>query len=249
MYALSVVDTKKFAQAAQSLREAFRTVQPAGAEARLLIPEKPHPQLGKTPGPGGQIGLGEIRAQLQQRLAAPISANQVAIEMDPRGLIISIREAGAFAVSRADLSDTAQVILVEVGHALAGIANHFRIEGHTDDVPIHTGRYESNWELSAARATTVVRFLLDRAGLRPERLSAAGYAEYFPRVPNTSQENRARNRRVDIVILSPATQASEEPVVPPSGTQSGTSSGTSSSIPSGTPGGTPGGAPGGAPDH
>ena len=86
-----------------------------------------------------------------------------------------------------------------------------RVEGHTDDVPIQTGRYASNWELSTARATTVVTYLLQDAGLAPERLSAAGYGEFHPRAPNTSPENRARNRRVDVVILRPETIASEEP--------------------------------------
>jgi chemotaxis protein MotB len=89
-----------------------------------------------------------------------------------------------------------------------------RIEGHTDNVPIHTERFASNWELSTLRATTVVRFFIDRAGVAPERLSAAGYAEYFPRVPNDSDANRAMNRRVDIVILTAETQRTEEPPAP-----------------------------------
>lgn len=216
MYALSVVDAKKFSQMAQSLRQAFKTAQPASAVARSqpLIRATPAPTLGTAPVPADPGSLSEVRVQLQQRLAGAILANQVAIEMDPRGLLISIREAGAFAASRADLSDTAQSILAEVGDALATIANHVRVEGHTDDVPIHTDRFASNWELSTTRATTVVRFFVDWAGVRPERMSAAGYAEYFPRAPNTSEPNRARNRRVDIVILSLATQASEEPAAP-----------------------------------
>jgi chemotaxis protein MotB len=234
MYALSVVDAKKFSQIAQSLREAFRTTQSVntgagagialdpgsadrmdmGALAPALTPSaaRPEPAARMTPpGPDAAGGLGEVKAQLQRRLAGAIAANQVAVEVDPRGLVVSIREAGAFAASRADLSDAAQAILAEVGGALAAIANHVRIEGHTDDVPIHTDRFESNWELSTTRATTVVRFFVDRAGLRPDRLSAAGYGEYFPRAPNTSEANRVRNRRVDIVILTQATRASEEP--------------------------------------
>jgi chemotaxis protein MotB len=214
MYALSAVDAKKFAEIAKSLQQAFQGGIPAKANRQLLV-AKPHdPKLGKTTGPGGSIGLGEVREQLTKRLAEAIAANQVAIELDPRGLVISIREAGAFAAASADLSDSAQDILGAVGDALSGIANHVRIEGHTDDVPIHTERYASNWELSTSRATTVVRFLLIRSGLPPERFSAAGYAEYYPRVPNTSPENRARNRRVDIIILTPSTQSSEEPSHP-----------------------------------
>jgi chemotaxis protein MotB len=76
-----------------------------------------------------------------------------------------------------------------------------RIEGHTDDVPISTREFRSNWELSTARAATVIRFLTERVGFDPRRLSAAGYGEFHPRVANDTPENRARNRRVDIVIL------------------------------------------------
>jgi len=237
MYALSVVDAKKFSQIAVSLRQAFKSAQPASpgagagtamapgagsgtgtvadAPAQMPTAGKPEPSApGNPQDPGRAGGLAEVRSQLQQRLAGAIAANQVAIEMDPRGLVVSIREAGAFAASRADLSDAARSILAEVGDALATIANHVRIEGHTDDTPIQTDRFASNWELSTTRATTVVRFFVDRTGVRPDRLSAAGYAEYFPRAPNTSEANRVRNRRVDIVILTPAMRTSEEPASP-----------------------------------
>ena len=79
--------------------------------------------------------------------------------------------------------------------------NGIRIEGHTDDVPIRTAKFASNWELSTARASAVVAYLAGSGGLAPERLSAAGYGEYHPRVPNDNAENRAKNRRIDIVIL------------------------------------------------
>jgi chemotaxis protein MotB len=85
-----------------------------------------------------------------------------------------------------------------------------RVEGHTDDAPIHTTAYASNWELSTARAVRVVQMLVDE-GIAPWRLSAAGYAEFHPRVPNETALARARNRRVDIVILDPGRARREEP--------------------------------------
>ncbi len=85
------------------------------------------------------------------------------------------------------------------------------MEGHSDDVPISTSQFASNWELSTARATRVVEFLVDECGLDPARLAAAGYAEYRPRLPNASAAARARNRRVDIVVLDAATASLEEP--------------------------------------
>jgi Flagellar motor protein len=79
-----------------------------------------------------------------------------------------------------------------------------RIEGHTDNVPIHNAQFPSNWELSTARSTEIVRVLIVRDGFRPERLSAAGYAEYHPLTENRSAEGRGANRRVDIIILGKA---------------------------------------------
>ena len=121
--------------------------------------------------------------------------------MDPRGLVVSLREAGAFATGSADLSLTARAVLAQVAQSLSEVGNGVRVEGHTDDVPIHTVRYRSNWELSTERATNVVALLLG-AGVHPRRLSAAGYGEFHPRVANDGDLSRARNRRVDIVILN-----------------------------------------------
>ncbi len=211
MYALSVVDAKKFAALAEGLRSAFNESAPS-AVGSVLANQKSNSPSARKPGAGGIVDLGEVRAKLEQRLAKAIGANQVEMEMDHRGLVISIREAGSFATSRAELSATAQDILTEIGVALANVGNSVRIEGHTDDVPIHSDRFESNWELSTARATMVVRFMVERARLQPQRLSAAGYAEFMPRVPGVSDAARARNRRVDLIVLSKPTQAAEEPV-------------------------------------
>jgi chemotaxis protein MotB len=214
MYALSVVDAQKFSAMAASLQEAFRdgrAVLP-GAGGTIVIAELPGAGAEKNPAEGpAEVGLGEVRSQLQVRLAPALDASIVTIEEDPRGLVISIREAGSFGVGAADLSEAARLILGEIGLALSKVGNHVRIEGHTDNVPIHTERFASNWELSTARATTVVRYLLDSANLPPRRLSAAGYAEYYPRVANASADARSRNRRVDIVVMSPQVRASEEP--------------------------------------
>ena len=89
----------------------------------------------------------------------------------------------------------------KVGAALSRIPGRIRLEGHTDDTPIHTRLYPSNWQLSTARAITVLKFLINERSMPSERLSAAGYGEFRPLVPNDSARNRAKNRRVDVVIL------------------------------------------------
>jgi chemotaxis protein MotB len=128
-----------------------------------------------------------------------------------RGLTISLPEAGSFPPGRAELSDAARGVMLDLARELQPLPNQIRVEGHTDDVPIHTALFASNWELSTARATTVVRFLIEAGGLDPARLAAAGYAEYRPKVDNDTPESRARNRRVDIVVLDPDIAAHEEP--------------------------------------
>lgn len=85
---------------------------------------------------------------------------------------------------------------------LKTLPNHIRVEGFTDDLPIHNSKFDSNWELSVIRATNVVKILVNEVGIEPQRISAVGYGEYRPVVPNDSEEHRRLNRRVDIVIMN-----------------------------------------------
>jgi len=211
MYAISTVDAKKLSAMVESTQQAFESKPTKTADGRILVGKEPAAKKSEGEGPGGEVGLADLQKQVTARLAKQIIEKQVEIERDPRGLVISIREAGAFAAGRADLSKDAQSLLLEVGSMLAGIGNQLRVEGHTDDTPIHTARFASNWELSTTRATTVVSFLLEHASVRPEQVSAAGYAEYHPRVDNSSDANRLRNRRVDLIMLNPSAEAPKGP--------------------------------------
>jgi chemotaxis protein MotB len=134
----------------------------------------------------------------------------VEVATSVRGLVISLPEAGSFPAGRAELSEAARSVMLDMAGQLRPLPNQIRVEGHTDDVPIHTAQFGSNWELSTARATTVVQFLIEAGGVAASRLAAAGYAEYRPRLPNDSPDHRARNRRVDIDILDPSA-ATQEP--------------------------------------
>jgi chemotaxis protein MotB len=141
-----------------------------------------------------------------------VSLPGVDVTTTTRGLVISMPEAGSFPAGRADLSVSAMAVMAELAARLHDLPNLVRVEGHTDDVPIATLQFASNWDLSTARATRVVEFLIDE-GIDPGRLAAAGYAEYRPRLPNDSPASRARNRRVDIVVLDPVAAGREEPGV------------------------------------
>ena len=111
----------------------------------------------------------------------------------------------------------AEPVLAHIAHVLAEGGFQIRVEGHTDDVPIHNAHYDSNWELSTARATEVVLMMVRRCGFEPDHLSVAGYAQYRPVESNSTDDGRRKNRRVDLVIVSlppsaePQTQVAEIP--------------------------------------
>jgi chemotaxis protein MotB len=118
-----------------------------------------------------------------------------------RGIVLSFDEGLFFLPGQATLSGAAQKTLNELSHLLVGSGQTLRVEGHTDNMPIQTVSYPSNWELSTARATTIVRYLIEAHHLPPEQLSAAGYGEYHPIADNSTIEGKQKNRRVDIVLL------------------------------------------------
>jgi two-component system, OmpR family, copper resistance phosphate regulon response regulator CusR len=145
--------------------------------------------------------LASLRHDLEQVLSNEIASNAVALRSEPDGLVISLREMGFFESGSASIRLASLPALEHIASLLAQRNYRIRIEGHTDDRPIHNARFSDNWELSTARAAEVVRMLIVRYGLPPSRLSAAGYAEYHPISANDTPENRAQNRRVDVVIL------------------------------------------------
>lgn len=125
---------------------------------------------------------------------------RIIIDIDERGVVLRFEDSVLFDKGKADLKPNAKIVLDKVGNILSPLDNHIRIEGHTDNLPINTIMFPSNWELSTSRATNVLRYLLEH-GLDPQKLSAVGYGEYHPLVENINEENRQKNRRVDIVIL------------------------------------------------
>ncbi len=128
-------------------------------------------------------------------------SEQIIIYEQERGLVISFKDALLFGSGSSDLTPVAREIIKEVGKPLVGIPNYIRVEGHTDDLPINTSKFPSNWELSVMRATNVVHVLSEASGISADRLAAIGYGENRPLVINDSDKHRAMNRRVDLVIL------------------------------------------------
>jgi chemotaxis protein MotB len=145
--------------------------------------------------------LDKVRRDLTQTLSNQVAAHTVSIHMGQEGLVISLREAGFFAIGSAEPRPQSLETLRVIGARLGHTPYDVRIEGHTDNIPIHNAQFASNWELSTARASRIARFFLETNAIPPQRLSAAGYAEYHPVAPNNTPEGRAENRRVDLVVL------------------------------------------------
>lgn len=126
----------------------------------------------------------------------------VKVFKNDRGIVIRLNETMLFDTGSAIIKPQAKVMLDKISLSLAKFGNPILIEGHTDSMPISSDKFPSNWELSTARATNIIKYLTDVHKFSPSRLSAVGYGEYMPIAENTSPQGRAKNRRVDIIVLS-----------------------------------------------
>ncbi|MEW5934886.1 MAG: flagellar motor protein MotB, partial [Bacillota bacterium] len=187
MYAMSSVDVGKYRALAHSLR---------GALAGNSFVELPLQGTAAEPD-----SLEAVGREVAGALAEMGLEGQGAVFRTERGVVISLYGAVLFDLGRADIRPDALPVLDRVAEALARVPNYVSVEGSTDDLPINSLLFPTNWELSVRRATTVVRYFVERHGLEPRRFLAVGYGEYQPMFPNDSEANRARNRRVDIVLL------------------------------------------------
>lgn len=168
-------------------------------------------------------------AQLQQGLKPEIDKGLIEIEREGQKIIVRIRERGSFDSGSAAVYDAFRPVLNKMGTALNSTTGRIVVAGHTDNVPIATERYRSNWELSSSRAVTVVHELVRLSGISPARFEIAGYGETRPLDTNDTAPGRARNRRVEVVVIYGDDKES--------GPMSVTASEPSGEVPAATPGG------------
>ncbi len=142
----------------------------------------------------------DLDARMRLLLAPEIARGSVSVTERAGAIVLSLSEAGFYRSGSAELQAGSGVVLHRIAGELRRSGCDIRIEGHTDAAPIRNALYRSNWELSTARATSLVRRYIEQEGIPAERLSAAGYAQYHPIAPQTTAAGRARNRRVDIVL-------------------------------------------------
>lgn len=198
MYSISKADQAKFAKLNASLQRAFNVLVLEGQDKTSVAGEG-------APISGNSIlnDFFGLKAEMA-RIAAEMGAEgQINVVLEKEGIAINLSGNLLFDSGRADLRPDSTNVLDRIADRVRNIPNEIRVEGHTDNIPVETDLYPTNWELSVARATVVTRYLIEVGNIQPQRLSAQGYGEYRPVTDNSTRENRALNRRVEILIMYP----------------------------------------------
>lgn len=215
LYAFAKADQKKQSQVSEAINSGFQSLSALPAEtgtqandaasqtpAQMSLVQKSVVMEEDVHSPAQvKDDLDRLRRDLSRILSAQVANQSISLEMGRDGLVISLREAGFFDSGSAVPKPAAVPTLHQIAAKLGTTPFDLRIEGHTDNVPIHNAEFDSNWELSSARATHIARLFLDMKAMPPERISAAGYAEFHPVADNGTAAGRAENRRVDLVVM------------------------------------------------
>ena len=219
LYAMSQSDKKKVEEVMQSIQQSFGMVQSGAPSPKMnVLPSK---QLSISPSlkpeiavvPGSRTARGQfktradekdfrqIKSSIEAYLVKQGAQNKVSLTITRRGLIVSLKEAGFFESGHAQIKPVAYELINTIAESMAQYNNPLRLEGHTDNVPINSAQFPSNWELSTARAVNGLKYLISHFDVDPDKISATGYAEFRPLADNNTPEGRSKNRRVDLVML------------------------------------------------
>jgi chemotaxis protein MotB len=210
LWASASQDPVKFSELAIAFQRAFNTGAMLGQQG-----------TGQIVGKGGRMGQIEISpfqriSETSGELVAQMGLqDQISVGNKKEGLVITLSGSLLFDSGKADLKQQGLDVLARLANILETAPGEIRVEGHTDNVPPGGVEFPSNWELSTQRAANVLRFLTETVGMPAERFQVAGYAEFRPVVPNDTRENRAMNRRVEIILMAPQPGAAQpEPAAP-----------------------------------
>lgn len=224
LYAISTVDGEKAAIASHSVREALGLlgVDRNGDEALIQLPIESPVVDTRFMQSGRDVTNERLDDMiLLNDLTSFIQVNDLQsslkVEMTPRGLVITLAEAGFFDSGSAKLKESAYAAFAQLAMLLVRYQPDLAVEGHTDDRPTRGGKFHNNWELSTARALSVVEALIEDFGYRPDHLGATGFGEHRPLTSNDTEEGRARNRRIEMVVLAATMVREPAPPRSPSG--------------------------------
>ena len=205
MYAMSNVDQAKYHKLANSLNSALAGEQQKVDTGKQGSPEEelqntPSKSLATTlPDPNMAKAAETVKKLMEEKGLS----TEVSVTTSERGVVISLKDSVLFESASAEIRSENIGSLIEIGQAVKAVGNYVRIEGYTDNVPINNAVFANNWDLSVMRASKVLDLIVKRSGFPPDKICAIGYGEYSPMATNTTVDGRSKNRKVDIVILSP----------------------------------------------
>ncbi|MTK11423.1 MAG: OmpA family protein [Clostridiaceae bacterium] len=203
LFAMSNVDKAKFKQLSDSLRVSMgggKTIIAKEDGVPVTVDTKPiENDLTEK---AEQAKMEDLKRQVDKYLEKNGMKADVSTQVDERGLVVSLNDTLFFDTGRAEVKPESQKKLIEIAKILNQLNNYMRVEGHTDNVPIKNDQFSSNWQLSCARASNVTELLINSADIPPQKLSAVGYGEYRPIADNSTEDGKAKNRRVNIIIVS-----------------------------------------------
>jgi len=224
LFAMSQTDKRKVEEVIASLRESFGyaksspankvnvmdttdlqavpSLKPEPMNRGPMQPSMPFNKSSRLQYRADEKDFKKVKSSLEAYLVKNGMQDKVSLELTRRGLVVSLKEAGFFDSGSAEIKVSSYPLLAKIAESLADYSNEIRVEGHTDNVPISTRAFPSNWELSTARATNIVRHLVNYYRFDAGKLSATGYAEFRAVADNATAEGRSKNRRVDLVVLS-----------------------------------------------
>jgi len=230
MFASSQTDKSRAKQVSQAVEKALaegHSISVPPAVAKILggtVDEKGQGNA-MMKGPGGSqrsakesppetiVELLPSLQLLNKELEEEIKAGKLEVRLEPRGLVISLRQSAFFSSGTDELDQSASPTMKKLAELIGSLPNPIQLEGHTDSIPIHNARFPSNWELSCARGIAVLDTFCGTFGLDRFRFSVVGRADTLPLASNDTPEGRARNRRVDIVILNSLNLKSASPAI------------------------------------
>lgn len=222
LFASAYRDNQSIVKLAHAIHNGFQTMGAfsSGRDDAIVLKSVDQPPPTKIPPAQAeseaammlaQPDLAELRRQLEAAMGSELKNNEVRLRVTPEGFVISLEELGFFDSGHADLLPGASEKIERIARILAAHDLDLRVEGHSDNQPIHTAQFKNNWELSTARAMSVLLLLVDDSGFDPKKISVAGYAQYRPIADDSSPEGRRMNRRVDLVVVGPAPAAPAQP--------------------------------------
>lgn len=203
MFAMGQTDKQKF----EAMAKQFNVIFAGGTgvmekEGNSVIPlEISSESAGTDTAEAEEDTMNEIKKMIEQEIGKEGYSDQVKVEINREGLEISMQDVVLFNSGDAEILNNVSPLLLKISNMLKNLDNEIKVVGHTDNIPIRNDKFRSNWDLSAMRAINVMSFLIDSGGINSNRLSIQAYGEYMPKFDNSTEEGRAKNRRVEIFVI------------------------------------------------